>query len=71
MRVPRIEDCLREDGSLLQELWEETAARTASAFMKEKKRVLGKRLVDQDMLMMESSPSSKRSRGEVVHGQAT
>jgi hypothetical protein len=71
MRVPRIEDCLREDGSLLQELWEETAARTASAFMKEKKRVLGKRLVDQDMLMMESSPSSKRSHGEVVHGQAT
>jgi hypothetical protein len=48
--------------------------------MKEKKRVLGKRHVDQDMMLMDSparvnlrlnAGSDKKSRGSEAHGQET
>ena len=54
--VPPILECLREDGSLYAELRGD-ADQTASAFMKKKKQVLGKRQASEDTSMDDGSQS--------------
>jgi hypothetical protein len=75
--VPNILDCLREDGSLYEEL-RGGAVHTASAFLKKKKRVLGKRQAPEDTSTEEGSQSfvirfrgdgEKKSRGSEVISQ--
>ncbi|KAM0848337.1 hypothetical protein ACQ4PT_054446 [Festuca glaucescens] len=56
MAVPSILDCLREDGSLYAEL-KGGAAKTASAFLKKKNKVLGKRSGSEDTSMDEGGQS--------------
>jgi hypothetical protein len=69
--VPPILDCLREDGSLYAELRGD-AALTASAFLRKKNQVLGKRPVSEDTTTEDGTESfvlkfrgdnEKRSRG--------
>jgi hypothetical protein len=54
--VPPIVDCLRSDGSLYAEL-KDGAAQTASAFLKKKNKVLGKRPGSEDTSMEDGSQS--------------
>jgi hypothetical protein len=56
MAVPSILDCLREDGSLYEEL-KENAAKTATAFLKTKSKILGKRPNSEDSSMEEGGQS--------------
>ncbi|KAK1646672.1 hypothetical protein QYE76_064477 [Lolium multiflorum] len=54
--VPPILDCLRSDGSLYAEI-KGDAAKTASAFLKKKSKILGKRQGSEDTSMEEGSQS--------------
>jgi hypothetical protein len=75
--VPNILDCLRADGSHYEEL-RGSAVQTASAFLKKKKRVMGKRQAPEDTSTEEESQSfvirfrgdgEKKSRGSEVISQ--
>ncbi|KAK1609925.1 hypothetical protein QYE76_033598 [Lolium multiflorum] len=54
MEVPNILDCLREDGSMYEEL-KGGAVLTASAFLKKKNQVLGKRMMAEESFTDDTS----------------
>jgi cytochrome c len=79
MRVPPIEDCLRPDSSLLEEIRAD-AVHKASSVPKQKSKILGKRPGSNDSLMQdaeqnlegrlgEEARKKTRGEGQTTHGE--